>query len=364
MDTISSRYYRGNLGGFDETSRHPRNTRKTAASSRPLIETRPNLPLGSTESGRVFKFGGALAASLPEERTAGLEVQTPYGPTSASVGSAEEDPGARLGERALGSRLLDGSLDLEAYRPGRAQELPGTLLYRQLVESDERLRLELPEAAEEGQRTPRGSHPLLEVSRLAAYKKRPFGLEPAWSSWMRADSLSSPIFKEPGRLKEKLQPSLSPDGGQKSRPSRPLRSRPRGNVSDSTRAFMPTRTFEPDKSGSSSDTFAATSKARSFFSGTEARSTGPSSSNDSLGAILESRPFTSRDMRPSLIPMNLSGPTSNGIWPTAFPETLSILGSSLTGHWEDFAIPRDSYGRAFMHQTYRGYKVYPLFNEI
>ncbi len=339
MDTISSRYYRGNLGGHHETSRQTPNTRKKTASGRPPIKTRPHLPLGSTESGRFFKLRGPLASSLPEERAAGVEVQTPYGPASASVGRAEENLGTRLGERALGSRLLDGSLDLEAYRPSRPEKFSSKLLYRQLVESDERLGLELPEATEKSQGAPGRSDSLLEASRLASYKKRPFGLEPAWSSWMRVDSPLFPISKEPGRLKEKLQPSLSPVAGQKSRLSLPSRSRPRKNVLDSTRAFTPTRTFGPDKSGSSSDIFAVTSKARSSFFGTEARSTEPNSSNDSLEAILESKPFTSRDMRLSLIPMNLSGQTSSEIWQTAFPETLSTFDSSLTTPGKTSAFP-------------------------
>jgi hypothetical protein len=127
---------------------------------------------------------------------------------------------------------------------------------------------------------------------------------------------------------------------------------------------MPTRTFEPDKSGSSSNTFVGTSKARLSFSGTEALSTEPSLSSDSLEAILESKPFTSQDMRLSLTPMNLSGQTSSEVWQTAFPKILSIFDSSLMDRLEDFGIPKDSYGRAFTHQTYRGHDMYPLFNEI
>ena len=286
-------------------------------------------------------FRSALASGLPEERARGIKSQAAHGPTPTFVGQAKENLGAHLGERTLGGRLLDGSLDLEADRPSRSEKFPSALLHLKSLESDGRLGLELPEAAEEGQRAPGGSHPLLEVSRLASYKKRPIGLEPAWSSWMRADSRLSLISKEPGRLKEKRRRSWSPDAGQKSRLSPPSRSRPRENVLDSTRAFMPTKTFEPNKSGSSSDTFVVTSKARSSFFGTEARSTEPSSSSNSLKAILESSLFTSQDMRLSLIPMNLSGQTLNEILQTAFPETLSILDSSLIDPLEDFDIPRN-----------------------
>ena len=361
--TDLSRYYRGNLGGDYETSCQPRNTRKKTASSRTAFETRPYLPLRSPRSGSFSKLRGALAASLPEEGSDGLKAQAAYGAAPASLRGAEESLGAHLGERVLGSRLLDGSLDLETYRSNRPQELSGALLDWQSLESDERLGLELPEAAEEGQRTPGRSDSLLEASSLAVYKKRPRGLEPAWSSWMRADFRSSPTSKEPGRSKEKRQRSLSLDAGPKSRPSPPSRSRPRENALDSTHAFTPTKTFGRDKLDNSFGTFGVTSKARLSSSGTEALSTGPSSSSNSLEAVLESRPFTSRDMRLNLTPMNLSGQTSSEAWQTAFPETLSIFDNSLTGRLEDFGIPRDSYGRAFTHRIYRGHDLYPLLNE-
>jgi len=363
MDTNLGRSYRGNLGGHNETSRHTPNTRKKTAIRRPAFETRPHLSLGGAETERIVKLRGALASSLPQERTGGLEVQAAYGTSPAFVRGAEKSLGAHLGERALGSRLLDGSLDFETNRPSRSKELPGELLYRQLVEFDGPFGLELPEAREESQRASGTSHPLLEVSRLASYKKRPRGLEPAWSSWMRADSLLSPISRGLGRLKEKLPPSLSPDAGPKSRLSPPSPSRPRENDLASTHASMPTRTSEPNKSGSFSVISRATSQARSSFSGTEARFTEPSSSSKSLETILESRPFTFRDTHLSLIPMNLSGPTSNEVWPIVSPRTSNIFGGSLTDPLEDSGSPRDFYGRAFMHRSYPGDEMYPLFNE-
>jgi len=363
MDTNSSRYIRGKLGGLYETSWQTPNNRKKTASSRPASEARPDLSLGRPETERFAKLGGALVSSLPEERAVRFKGSAQYGTAAAFVRKAEENPGAHLGERPFGSRLLDGSLDLEADRPDRTQEIPSELLHLKSLESDGGLGLELPETAKESQRTPGTSHPLLETSRLASYKKKPISFEPAWYSWMRADSRSFRTSKEPGRLEGERQRSLSPDAGPKSLPSLPSPSRRRGNDLDSTRASMPTKTFGANRSDSSLGISRVTSKDRLSFSGTAARSTKPSSPRNSLEAILASKPFTFRDMRLSLTPMNLFGQTSSEVWQTAFPETLSTFDSSLTGLLEDSGTLRDSYDRAFTRLTYRGHDVYPLFNE-
>ena len=364
MDTMHNLCYTmGHTGGSYETPWQTPNTGKAEASGCPFVETRSYLSLGSPGAKRFFKLRGALASNLQEEWPQRTEADAKYGTALSFVGLSEKILGARLSEGPLGSRLFDGSLDAEAYWPDRSEEFPSALLYRQFVESDERLGLELPETAEEGQGAPGASDSLLETSRLAAYKKRPLGLEPAWPSWMKADSRLFQISKELGLSKEKPQSSLSPDAGQRSPLSPPLQSRLRESGLDSTRDFMPTRTLEQDKSDNSSGIFAITSKGPSFFSGIEVLSTEPNSSINSLENILESTPFTSRDTHLSLIPTNLSGQISSGGWQTASPKILSTLDDSLIGRLEDSAILRDSYGRVFTHRTYRGHNVYPLFNE-
>ena len=357
------RYDKGYTGGLYETPWQTPNTREAASFGRPLVETRPYVSLGGPGTGRLFKLRGALASELQEEGPQRTEVDAKYGTTLSFVGQTEEILGARLSERASGGRLLDGSLDLEAYRTGNSETLSGALLHRESLEFDERLGLELSDTDQKSQGKTRSEDPLLEISRLAAYKKRPLGLEPAWPSWMRADSRLFPISREPGRLKEKHPSSLSPDAGPRYRLSPPSRSLQEENDLDSTRAFIPIRTSGPDKSDTSSGIFAAASKALSFSSGTEAPSTRPSSSSDSLKAILESTPFTSRDMRLNSTRTSLSGQISSEDWPTASQETPSILENSLTGHLADSGSLRDSYGLAFTHRTYRGHDLYPLFNE-
>ena len=356
-------YTMGYTGGSYETPWQTPNTGKAEASGRPFVETRPYLSLGGPGAKRFFKLRGALVSNLQEEWPQRTEADAKYGTALSFVGLSEKILGARLSEGSLGSRLFDGSLDAEAYRPDRSEEFPSALLYRQFVESDERLGLELPETAEEGQGAQGTSDSLLETSRLAAYKKRPLGLEPAWPSWMKADSRLFQISKELGLSKEKPQSSLSPDAGQRSPLSLPLQSRPRESGSGSTRGFMPTRTFEQDKSDNSSGIFAVTSKAPSFFSGTEVLSIRQSLSINSLENILESITFTSLDTRLNLTPTNLSGQTSNEDWQTAYLKTFSTLDGSLIDRLEDSGILRDSYGRVFTHRTYRGHNVYPLFNE-
>jgi hypothetical protein len=353
----------GYTGGSYETPWQTPNTGETAAPGRPLVETRTYLSLSSSGTERFFELRGALAPNLPEERPEGAEADAEYGTASVFVGSAKENLGARLGKRALRSWLFDGSLDFKAYRPDNSEEFPGALLYRQSVEFDERLGLELSEAAEKSQGAQGKSDSLLETSRLAAYKKKPLGLEPTWPFWMRADSRLFPISGELGRLREKRQSSLSLDAGQKSRLSPLSQSLQKENGLDFTHVSIPIRTSEPNKPDSSFGIFVATSEALSFFSGTEAPSTEPNSSNDFLEAALESTPFTFQDTHPSLIPMNLSGQASSEDWQTASLKTLSILDGSLIGRLEDSGIPRDSYGRVFTHRTYRGHDVYPLFNE-
>src|SRR3989338_2058451 len=127
MDTISSRSYRGNLGGHNETSWQSPNTGKTSASGHPAFEARASVPGRSSGSGRISKLRSALASSLPEERARGIKSQAAHGPTPTFVGQAKENLGAHFGERPLGSWLFDGSLDLETDRSDRAQEFPSEL---------------------------------------------------------------------------------------------------------------------------------------------------------------------------------------------------------------------------------------------
>ena len=353
----------GCTGGSYETPWQTPNFGKAPAPGRPLAETWPYLSLGGPETERFFKLRGALATELQEERTRRAKINSQYRTSVALVEQAEENPGARLSERAHGSRLFDRSLDFETYRPDNPEKFPSALLYRESLESDEQSGLELSETSEESQRTSGRGNPLLETSRLAPYKKRPSGLEPAWPSWMRADSRLFPISREPGRSKGKPRPLLLPDAGQRYRLSPLSRSLQKENGLDSTHVSMSTGTSGLDKSDNSSGIFVDTSRAPLFSSGTEVLSTGQSSSIDSLGNILESIPSTSRDTRLSLTPMNLSGQISNEDWQTASLKTLNTLDGSLIGRLEDSGIPRGSYGRAFTRQTYRGHNVYPLFNE-
>ncbi len=364
MDTIHNLCYTmGNIGGSYETPWQTPDFGKAAAPCHPLVETGPSLSYGSPGSARFFKFRGALAPELQEEGPQGVKTDSQYRTSFTSVGKTEEDFGEHPGKRASGSRLLNGSLDAETYRPDNPEEFSGALLYRKPVESDERPWLELSEATEARQGASGRGDSLLETSRLAAYKKRPLCLEPAWPSWMRADSRSFPISKEPGRSKEELQRSLSPDAGPRYRLSPPSLSLQKENGLDFTRVSTSIETSEPDKSDNSSDIFASISKVPSFFFGTEALFIKPDSSTNSLKNTLEFIPFTFRDTRPSLIPMNLSGQTSSEIWQTASLKTPGILDDSLTGRLEDSDIPRNSYGLASTRLTYRSHDVYPLFNE-
>jgi hypothetical protein len=353
----------GYTGGTYETPWQTPNTRKAAAFGRPLVETGPDLSVGGPRTKFFLKLRGALAPDLPEKRPQGTKIDSEYGTPLSFVAEAEERLGTRFGERSSESRLFKRSLDFEAHRAGDPKALSGALLYRQPLESDERFGLELSGADQKSQGKTRRIDPLLETSRLASYKKRPLCLEPAWPSWMKADSRLFPTSRELGRSKEEPRFSLLPADGQRYRPS-PLLLSPQGeNGLDSTRASMSTETSGPDKSNNSSCIFVDASKAPSFSSGTEALFTGQSLSIDSLKNTLESIPFTSRDTRLSLTPMNLFGQISSEDWQTVSPRTLSISDGSLIGRSEDFGIPSGSYGRASMHRTYHGHNVYPLFNE-
>ena len=356
-------YTVGYTGGYYETPWQTPNFGKAAATGRSLAETGPYLSLGGPGTERFFKLRSALAPELQEEGPQWAKINPQYRTSFALVGQAEENSGAHLSERAHGSRLFNRTLDFETYRPDNPEKFPSTLLHRESLESDEQSGLELSETSEESQRTSGRGNPLLETSRLAPYKKRPSGLEPAWPSLTRADSRLFPISREPGRSKGKPRPSLLPDAGQRYRLSLLSRSLQKENGLDSTRVSMSTETSGLDKSDNSSGIFVDTSKAPSFSSGIEVLSTGQSSSIDFLRNILESIPFTFRDTRLSLTQMNLSGQISNEDWQTASLKTLSTLDGSLFGRLEDSGIPRGSYGRAFTHQTYRGHNVYPLFNE-
>ena len=131
MDTIpNQRYHRGNLGGLDETSRYTPHIREAAASGHPFIETGPYVSLGGPRTERLVKLRGALASNLPEERPERAKTDAQYGTTLSFVRPTEESFGARLGERALGSRLFDGSLDIKTYRSDNPEELSSAVLYR------------------------------------------------------------------------------------------------------------------------------------------------------------------------------------------------------------------------------------------
>ena len=363
MDTNSSRSLRGKLGGNDETSWQPQNVGSSAASGRSVTDKRVHVPFHRRESGSFVKLRGALASDLPQKRRGGFEIKTSSGANTASLRRSEEKLGEDLSGRAPGSRFFDGSVDSETYSSDRPEAVSGAILHRKFMESDEFFGMELPEAAEESQGTQRASDSLLEISHLASYKKRPLGLEPAWSSWMRAGSRSSPTFKRLGHRKEKPPSLLLPDAGKKSRRSRPSPSRLKGNASDSTHASMPTEIFGANKSDNFSGISRVTSRDRSFFSGTAARSTKPSSPRNSLHAIRESARTIFRDTPLSSIPTNSSGQTSNAALPIVSPKTSNISGDSLAGRSKDFGIPSAFSDRAFTHPNYRGHKMYPLTNE-
>lgn len=363
MDKVSGRSYRGKPGGDNETSWHTPAVGKPAAQGRPALETRPRLPRSSRETGRVDKLPGPVAASLPQEGVGRLKTQTPPRKTFASFRQTEEGFGAPFGKRPLGSRFLDRRLDLETDRQGGTQAFSSRLLSLKPLVSNGRFGLELSGADQESQGKTRSGNPILEASRLASYKKKPLGLEPAWFSWTKADSRLSRISRKRGRLRAELRDLQSQDAGLKSRPSLPSASRPKENVSDFTPAFTLTKTFEPLRSENLSGTWGATFPASSFFSGTKALSTEPSSFGKSLKAILESKPFTSQDTRPSLTPMNWFGIISSGASQTVSPTTWGILDDSLTDRLENFGTRKGSSVPAFMHLTYLGHDSYPLLSE-
>ena len=363
MDTNSGRYNGGNLGGYDETSWHPSNIGSPASTGRSVVEKRTHAPLSGRKSGSVPEFRNTLATGLSQEGRGRLESETAFGTNTVSFREAEEKPDENTGGRSPGSRFFNGSLDFETHRSDRAQEMPGSTLYRELMESDGFSGVELPKTTEESQGTQGASHSLLEVSRLASYKKRPVGLEPTWYSWMRAGFRSSPTFKKLGLEKEKLRELPLPDAGQKSLPFRPSLSRPSETDWDSMLDSIPTKTSEPDRSSSFSGTLVGIFGGQSSFFGTEALSTVPSSFANSLKDMFDFKPFIFPAMRLSLIPTNSFGQTSSVASPTVSPEISSIFGNSLVGRSKDFGILNAFSDRAFTLQNYRGRNVYPLANE-
>jgi len=338
-----------------ETPWHPRYIGKAKASSHSLARIRPELPLRGRESGRLFKFRGALASGLQEEGARGTSSQADARTPGVVVPKAKEKARRPSGRRASGCWLPHGSVDSKTDRIGDRQALWDTLLHRQLLEADGCPGLELPEAREKGPGAKRSSHPLLEAPRVAAYKKRPKGLEPIWSSWMSLDFFWFLPSPEHGRPEDRRHFFPSPAAGARSRPSRRLQSPQRGGGWLSISASSVTKTSAPLRWPNSCGTCCAISVARWFCCGTAVGFTGQSSFGNSCTAISGPIPIPSQAMPRSLIRTNSSGHSSKEPSPTVSQGTWCILSSSFKSHSAGFSALSSCCGLVFTHQIYHGH---------
>ncbi len=169
-----------------ETTRNPRNTGEAKAQSHSLTQRRPQLSFCGSPSRRLLKFSGTLVSSIPETRQAWTETKTNSRSTTTAVRCPEEEACEDPLTRASGSRLSDQSLDSEANWRSYSQTLCRPLHDPRSLEVNESAWLELSETRETGQGAQRSCHSVLEARGLATHKKKPQGLEPTWSSLMKA----------------------------------------------------------------------------------------------------------------------------------------------------------------------------------
>ena len=310
----------------------------------------------------IAELGGTLAAIIPKRGQA----RTSPKALSWSNTVAERAPKGALGPASvagpLGSWVYDQPLDLATHQRAHWPRVWHCIHHTKRLEAYACLGLELPETRQTSPGAERKGDPLLEVSDMAPHKKKPQNLEPIWASLTRVASCSCRLFPARGLRKGRPPYSSRQVHGPKSQPSLPSRFPQNANALVCIVDFIPTRIFAPSRLFSSLRTFSATCGGTLFSSGTVAYHTEPNASRTFSRGIPGSTSISCLRMHPNLIPTNLYGDISSMLWRTVSPTMSENFTGNSNVHYDDCNDRNDFSDPAFMPQSCRGQKTYPLIS--
>jgi len=271
---------------------------------------------------RVCEFGVSLVPGLPHKGLAGTTAPSHSGPSAQALPVTEDATGGITPERPPGSRISDGSVDLQACRRTDSTAVGRGLSPLPCLETPGRPRMELSEAGASSSPTGRRGHRPLEAVPLAAYKKTLKGLAPIWSSSMNPVSCSSPTWPAPGPPKDRRRLFAMSTNTIESRRSAPWPCPPSGDDWPSISIFAPTIS-RGWMSGSFSHTCSGIFEGRWSCSGIGEPSIAAAKSRSGSDAIQDSRWNRSRPTPRNSIQRSMCGTKPTAPWPTARPRTWS-----------------------------------------
>jgi hypothetical protein len=211
---------------------------KAPSPGRCLVERRQDQFIGgSAYSGSIKKLRFSMVPGVPEGRFQGPSFKDDPRTSSQAFSKREGNANKAAVVRAVGRRVSDGPLDLEADCPDHSQAPWHPVSSQSCVEDPSEDGLELPETRAPGFTKERQRDCTLEGFPVAPYKKKPKDLGPIWSSWMSRVSCSLQPSVAPGLRKGEHPSFITSTDKTEFPPLMPCRCRQNGNVWLSTSDF-------------------------------------------------------------------------------------------------------------------------------
>jgi hypothetical protein len=327
----------------------------TKTSSHSSFTGRQDLPVCGCDAECFDKLGGALGPGLSPRWQSSPAPQTDAGAPATVVQVAKTQAPRPAGARCRSGGLYHRALDSAANRQADRETFRDSLSLGSCVASDDGSKMDMAEAGAPCHAEKRASHRPLEETGVARGKKKPKNLGPISRSSTKADSSSSLTCEKPGpRLARprSLDIATRGSGFLPSPPSvSPHRESTLDFTSDSTVPTLPGW-----RSSASCATCCATCADPLCCSGTAAPFTDASSLRSSFANASGSMCIDFRPMPQNSIPMSLSGPKPNMLWPMAHPKMLSSLHVDSAKLSTECGVLKGFFGPAYTLQNYHGPK--------
>lgn len=337
-----------------ETLWNTSNLTEAAPESDRLTPCGEKLSFSGSKDWRFIEFCGEMESSLSAEGEKRTSAQTRTGSAFMADGFSKEEVAEIAGKRAAGSWLSHRPLDIKAYWRNNRETFWHPLLYRQSLEVNDCVPVELPETGKESEGEKRNRHSFLDTLSVAPYKKKLKKSGLTWSSSMKVDFCWYQLLQKPGHQKGRLPLCKLQETGARFLPSPQSVFLQKENDWRFTSNFISIKTSVPDNWLISSDISCDILKNRYSFFGTEAGCINQNLFNASWIVIPEFTRTTSRVTPRNSIPMNLSGHNLKKPLPMVFPITYCNLKDCSTNHCESYSVLRNYCGLVSLPQNYRG----------
>jgi len=347
-----------------ETQRNAKAARTAPPTCCRVAEKRVKSVGRGQEDWLLCEFGVSMAADLPEERRAGTKAQARSGKTPQALGTPEKSVDPDTFEGGFKLWLSDGALDPAPGGGSDRATIRDLLSSPSCLAGLSRPGLELSEAREAGPGAGRRGHRALEALPLAPYKKRPKGLAPIWSFWMRADFCWFPMCAGPGRLKARPRSCAVQATGARFRRSRPSVFLQNEDTLPCMPGFIPIKTSKTPKWRSFWGISSGTCRVPSLCCGIMAGYIGVLPSANAFRDTPACIQSVFQDMLRNSTLQSLFGTILNVLWPTLSPRILHIFNSSWILRFRGCNNHGTCFGLVFMHQIYRGANVSITFAYI